>query len=365
VTAATKPLGYQPSLDGVRAIAVIAVMTYHAGMTHVRGGYLGVDVFFVLSGFLITSLLVTEFGRDGHIKLSRFYTRRLRRLLPAVLVMLAFVAVYVQRFPHEKYSIGVHRDVVGTLLYVANWVAVAHSRVDQGFNMLAHTWSLSIEEQFYFVWPLALFLLLRARAPRALVVGLTGGGYVVACVERVVLLHRAGRVTPWLFFSTDARGGTLLLGCFLGLVISWGLVPQWTKRFAVPATFIGLAALAYAFISVRYAFAPHRAFTEGLGLIGVSTALVIFGVVTSPNNVAARLLALPPVVWIGKVSYGLYLWHLPIFVIIRQDNHDLGLNTWQIHIVQFAVTLAIVTASYYVIEQPIRHGWRPSLGRRR
>jgi len=353
-------LGYRPALDGVRAVAVIAVMAFHAGINHAYGGYYGVDVFFVLSGFLITSLLVAEFDHHRAIKLSRFYIRRARRLLPAVLMVLAFVACYRLVYPGDIASRGVGRDLFATLFYVANWVTLAHQKTFTGVNMLSHTWSLSIEEQFYLCWPLILFLMLRSRLSRRAIAAITLLGFLASCVERVVLLHRAGHVTPWMSFGTDARGGTLLAGCFLGLVVSWGMVPAWVRRLAVPGLFAGLAFYAYAFISTRYAYAvPHRAYTEGLPLIALASVAVIYGVVTAPDNLATRALALPPVVWIGKVSYGLYLWHLPIDRIIRPGNHDLGLSIWPLQLLRLAITLVIVTASFYLIEQPIRHGAWP------
>jgi peptidoglycan/LPS O-acetylase OafA/YrhL len=193
---------------------------------------------------------------------------------------------------------------------------------------------------------------------RALCV-LTALAYVASCLERVVMLHRAGTVTTWMFFGTDARGGTLFLGCFLALLVSGNLVPQWVRKMAAPAAILGLAYLAYAFIGTRYRFAPHRAFTEGLTGVGLATALVVLGVVVAPRILPARVLAFQPVVWIGKVSYGLYLWHVPIDVAIRPGMHDLGLSWWPLQLLRLVVTFAVVTVSYYVVEQPIRHGAWP------
>ncbi|HZN13896.1 MAG TPA: acyltransferase [Acidimicrobiales bacterium] len=350
-------LGYRRGLDGVRSIAILSVMAFHAGYTRSYGGYLGVDVFFVLSGFLITSLLVADHDRRGGISLARFYSRRARRLLPAMLLMLTAVAIYAQFDPGTIETRGVNRDVIATILYVANWMAVT----TYGFthNMLSHTWSLSIEEQFYMVWPLVLLLLLRSRVPRWAVVAIAGGGYLVSCLERTVQMSHVPVVSPRIFFGTDTRGGTLLIGCFLALVFSWDMVPRAARLFAVPAIVGGVGYLVFAFVSFRYAAAPNGAFSEGITLVGLATALIVFGVVAAPDSLPSRVLSLGPLVWIGKVSYGLYLWHLPVDRLVREGQHTFGLNHWQIQTVRLLITFAIVTVSYYVLEQPIRHGWRP------
>jgi peptidoglycan/LPS O-acetylase OafA/YrhL len=356
-TEARFTLGYRPALDGVRAIGVISVMAFHGGFKRSYGGYLGVDVFFVLSGFLITSLLVAEHDSKGNISLTRFYSRRMRRLLPALFVMLAAVAIYAHFADGNGETLGINRDVIGTVLYVANWVAMS----TYGFthNMLSHTWSLSIEEQFYFVWPIVVLLLLRWRTPRWAIVTLTGVGFLLSCLERAVQMSHVRTVTPRIFFGTDTRGGTLLAGCFLALVVSWDVIPRAAKRLAVPAMAVGLVALAFAFTSFRYAAAPNGAFSEGITLVAVATMLVIFGAVYAPSSALGRVLSFRPIVWIGKVSYGLYLWHVPVDRIFREGGTTLGLNHFGIQCLRLAITLSIVTVSFYVLERPIRHGWRP------
>jgi peptidoglycan/LPS O-acetylase OafA/YrhL len=354
-------LGYRPELDGVRAIAITSVMAFHAGYVRSYGGYLGVDVFFVLSGFLITSLLVAEHDTKGGISLSRFYSRRARRLLPALFIMLAAVAIYARIEPWFE-TIGVNRDVIGAVMYIANWVSVATYGLAH-HNILAHTWSLSIEEQFYLVWPLILMLLLRTRLPHWSLIALTGGFFVASCIERAVLLSRVDTVTPRIFFAIDTRGGTLLAGCFLALVVAWGKVPRVLARLAMPILLGGVTALTFAFTSFRYSAAPNGAFSEGITVVAIATVALIFGVIHAPDSWATRVLRFRPIAWIGKVSYGLYLWHLPIDRIVREGGqHTFGLNHWQLQVARILITLAVVVPSFYLIEQPIRHGWRPSFG---
>src|SRR4051812_8790504 len=162
--AAPFKLGRRPPLDGLRAVAILAVIGFHYGPTKVGGGYLGVDVFFVLSGFLITALLVQERENKGGISLPAFYLRRARRLLPALFIMLVAVAVYGAIYPHRPESAHLWRDIAAAVFYVANWVHGLGHSLETG--LLAHTWSLSVEEQFYLLWPATLVILLARRASR-------------------------------------------------------------------------------------------------------------------------------------------------------------------------------------------------------
>ena len=347
-------LGRHPGLDGVRAIAIIAVMAFHAGIQRFPGGYMGVDVFFVLSGFLITALLVEERQVRGGIRLRAFYARRALRLLPALFVLLAAAAVYAAFYPHQIENQTITRDLLGTLFYVANWVqaAVHHSEI----RLLSHTWSLSVEEQFYLVWPLVLVLLFKARASRLTILLVVGLGAVGSAVLRWELFQAAGQVSsPRLFQGLDTRGaGALLTGCFLGLAVGWGYVPAWLKKLATPIAVLGLAVLGYVFLGHRYdALPPAPVYREGLSLAALATAMVIFGVVMDGRSPLTRLLSLPPLVWIGRVSYGLYLWHYPIDRALRPGNLTFGLGHRSLLLLQLILTLAIVTASFYLVEQPI------------
>jgi peptidoglycan/LPS O-acetylase OafA/YrhL len=361
-TAPPFTLGRRPGLDGVRAIAIAAVFAFHFRVAHSFGGYLGVDVFFVLSGFLITALLVQERTRKGGISLRAFYLRRARRLFPALYILLITVTVYAAVRPHQVENQTVRRDVLGSLFYVTNWINASVGF--QPVRMLSHTWSLAIEEQFYLLWPAIVVVLLWRRAPRWAVVSVAIGGVVLSAVDRAILVHHYGNV-PRVAQGLDTRGaGGLLLGCTLGLLVAWRLIPAAAERFAAPGAVVGLALLIFAFVGPRYADARTTAvYYDGLPLVALGTALLIFGVLFAPSGIVTRVLSLPPMVWIGRVSYGLYLWHVPVSHIFRPSGISVGLEGNALRLFWLAVTLLVVTASFYLVEQPILHGQWP--GRRR
>jgi peptidoglycan/LPS O-acetylase OafA/YrhL len=345
-------LGRRAGLDGVRAIAIAGVIAFHFGVHRVGGGYLGVDVFFVLSGFLITALLVQEETNTGRISLKAFYARRARRLFPALLILLVAMVGFAVLRPHQIENATVTRDVLGALFYVNNWVnAMA------GFEpvrMLSHTWSLAIEEQFYLLWPAIVVFLLWRRSSRWFVISVALGGVVLSAAIRAHFLHRYG-ITTRLSQGLDTRGaGGLLTGCALGLLVAWQLIPDRVRRHAGSGAVVGAALLAFAFLADRYAFARTGAvFRDGEPLVDVATALVILGVIYAPASPVSRALAVRPMVWIGRVSYGLYLWHLPVMLAFGGTGISLGLTGVARQLAWISITLVIVTLSFYVVEQPI------------
>jgi peptidoglycan/LPS O-acetylase OafA/YrhL len=357
-------LGRRPGLDGVRAIAIAAVIAFHFGFRRVGGGYLGVDVFFVLSGFLITSLLVQERTNTGRISLKAFYARRARRLLPALYILLIAMSVYAVIRPHQIENLTMRRDVLGALFYVTNWVNAAVG--SQPLRMLSHTWSLAIEEQFYLLWPAVVVFLMWRRSPRWLVIAVAAGGVLASAAARAFLLHRYG-INPRLNQGLDTRGaGGLLTGCTFGLLVAWDYIPAVVRRFAGLGAIVGAAFLLYAFVGHRYAFAATPAvFRDGQPLVDLATALMILGVIYQPTTPMVRLLSLPPMVWIGRVSYGLYLWHVPVAHVFRPAGINLkGFSLNELRVVWLVVTLVIVTVSFYVIEQPILQGKHTPFRRR-
>jgi peptidoglycan/LPS O-acetylase OafA/YrhL len=373
--------GYVPALDGLRAGAVVAVMAYHGGVPGAQGGFLGVDVFFVLSGFLITSLLLAEDAATGRIDLARFWARRARRLLPALLLMLGAVAAYAAFVAAPGDRLDIRRAGLATLGYVANW---AQAFGGQGYfarlaapSPLLHTWSLAIEEQFYLVWPLVVTGLLwcgrRRRSGRDLLpllgVALVGAA---ASAGAMALLYRAGAGTNRVYYGTDTRAQDLLVGAALAVIMAAVHRRRWESggrsgahTATAPITAVGTAAAAAVVAAVVTASGSSGWLYRG-GYLAVAgaTALVLACVTLAPTGALARGLALRPLPGVGRISYGLYLWHWPVYLIL--DGARTGLRSWPLLAVRVAVTAAVSLASYHLVEMPVRRGaltrWRTVVG---
>lgn len=356
-------LGYRPALDGLRAVAVVAVMLYHGGVTWAAGGFLGVDVFFVLSGFLITSLLVKEWMRTGRIALRAFWLRRARRLLPAMLVVLVAVAAHFFFVSAQQQST-LRGDSLATLGYVSNWwfMVSGQSYFAQFLepSPLRHTWSLAIEEQFYIVFPLLLVALLgRARLGlgrlRALLlVGALGSAGLMAVVfEPLADPSRA-------YYGTDTRMQALLLGAVLALVpaLTRPATPVYSRLHGrlvrLPgsglAGWLALAGLLVLFVTARE-LSPWM-YRGGFLLVAVLSAVVIASVLRAPRSTLGRILSWRPVVAVGVVSYGLYLWHWPVYVALNHERT--GLDGPALLSARVALTGLLAALSYRLVEEPIR-----------
>jgi peptidoglycan/LPS O-acetylase OafA/YrhL len=345
---------HQPALDGIRACAVAGVLVFHARPDWLRGGFLGVDAFFVLSGFLITGLLLGERERTGRIRLGPFWGRRARRLLPALLVVLVAVAVVSRYVLSAEELPGLRLDALAALGYVANWRMIFRGgdyfAQTAPASPLQHTWSLGIEEQFYLLWPLLVVLatLLRRRA-RAAIVTISLAG-IAASTMASVLLYHPGSDPGRVYYGTDTRASALLVGCALAALVSGRRVrPNWL---------LTLAALdAAALLACAWAGANGDdawLYQGGLTGLAVAVAVLIAHLTAAPDGIGARLLSLPPVAWLGRVSYGVYLWHWPLFQWLNADRtHLSGVALFAARI---GVTVAIAAASFYLLEQPIRRG---------
>jgi peptidoglycan/LPS O-acetylase OafA/YrhL len=353
-----------PALDGLRAVAVAAVLLYHGDVAWARGGYLGVDAFFVLSGFLITTLLLAEWHANRGIDLPNFWRRRARRLLPALFLVLGAVALFSATWAPADMLDRLRGDGFATLGYVANWrfVTSTQSYFAQftSPSPLQHVWSLAIEEQFYLVWPPVFLVLLRlTRGSRRALLGITTG-LAAGSALLMAALFTPGTDPSRVYYGTDTRAQSLLIGAALALLL---------ERRRLGATRAGRAALqtsaagAAAVLLWTWARTPDDAdwlYQGGLTVTAVLVAIVITGVISEEPGPLGRLLSLRPVRWIGVISYGLYLWHWPIYVALTSGRT--GLDGTPLLAVRLACTAAVATASYCLVEAPIRggamRGWR-------
>lgn len=339
---------YQPALDGVRALAVAAVLGFHLDVSWMTGGYLGVSVFFTLSGFLITSLLLVEHGQKGYVDLPGFYQRRARRLVPAGLFVLALVCVGVATKLIDAPST-FRRQVIGAVLQVLNWVQLfskqSYADLFRAPSPIVHYWSLGIEEQFYVIWPLLLVVILRLlrryAAPERLL-AVTSGLWAICAVSAPLTARWWSNDAA--YYATWARAPEVLSGAVLAVLLSRRTLPRWCAWLA-PLAVGGMAVL------VVVTPAGHGwAFAGGLPLFSLLSLLLVAGLqVPSP---VTRALSFRPLVWVGGISYGLYLFHWPLFQLLDEDRT--GLHGVALAAVRLAVTFAAATVSYYALEHPIR-----------
>lgn len=350
-------LRHEPALDGLRGLAVVAVVVFHLG--HLRGGFLGVDLFFVLSGFLITSLLVAEREADGRIDLRAFWVRRARRLLPALLTMLVGVAVLLATLTPVADRPRFRGDALATLGYVANWhrmsADVSYWQIFSQPSPLDHTWSLAIEEQFYVVWPVLALVVLALGAGGRRGVRLLGAVSAAGAVLSLALLAAVYSPidTNRAYFGTDTRLGPTLLGAALAAFLS-----RRARRERPPsprAELAGVLALAWIGWSV-VAVDGHGSwyYRGGLVTFALAAAAVIAVVTGGPGGLLARALSLRPLAGLGAISYGVYLWHWPVIVYLTADR--VPVDGPVLAALRVAVTLAVAYASYRLVEQPIRRG---------
>ena len=382
-------LPYLPGLDGLRALAVAAVMIYHADHEWLTGGFLGVEVFFVISGYLITLLLVGEFEREGRIRLGQFWKRRFRRLLPALFVMMAGLAIYMTVF--RRTPMGRTRgDFTGGILYVSNWYQIVVGQgytANEAFVPLRHLWSLAVEEQFYLIWPLVMVAVLLRWAGSNARVALWFTGVSVGVTVVMALLFHSGDVAATctldqrqgyfslfgrcisinesLYLGTLSRAGGLLLGGAFAMVWRPASLARGSMRNKALVLdgvgVLGLALLGWLTwtlwlsesgrqFGIRFDSALFRG---GFLLTGVASVAIIAGV-THQRSLLGRLLGTPVLNWVGTRSYGLYLYHWPIYQILRGEAGK-PLSVPQF-IVAMILTIPITEASYRYIELPIRQG---------
>jgi peptidoglycan/LPS O-acetylase OafA/YrhL len=339
-------LGYRPALDGIRAMAILAVLGYHSG-TRLKGGFIGVDIFFVLSGFLITTLLFQEWATAHAIALGNFYGRRARRLLPALFLTVAGVGLIYAIDPSLNRGISFGRAALVVIFYAGNWVAAFADNPVQVLALLDHTWSLAIEEQFYILWPLLLLICLRRRWRPRSVLALALSFACASALLRWLLWHLGSSSHVYFRFDTHADG--LLLGCALAAVYASRQGRELMRRY-LGRWLVALAA-AGGLLMVAFAYGPNDRFVYvgGLSAVAICSAVLIGHVVCAQDSWFSRTLALSPLVWIGSRSYGMYLFHIPIFAVIATTR--LSDRSARLVIpLQIALTMLAAAASYRWVE---------------
>jgi peptidoglycan/LPS O-acetylase OafA/YrhL/lysophospholipase L1-like esterase len=370
-----------PGLDGVRALAVAAVIAYHLGLGWAPGGLLGVGVFFTLSGYLITDLLLAQWD-DGRRRLGEFWLRRARRLLPALFVMLAVVTVWVSVADRSQVP-GLRGEVVSAVAYVNNWWQIGqHASYFSRFSApspLSHLWSLAVEEQFYLLWPWLLLLGVRLipehRRPVRVRPRLAGATLVLAAASalEMALLYHPSFDSTRIYEGTDTRAMALLAGAALAMIwpsrdLTTRVTPG-ARRILDGLGVVGLVTIGLlVWRTNQYSAFLYR---DGLVLLALATVLVI-AAGAHPATRVGRALGWGPLRWIGVRSYGIYLWHLPIIVLTTPAGSH-GIDPVRAA-AQVAATIAVAAVSWRYVEEPIRHGalaaawtraraagWRPAL----
>jgi peptidoglycan/LPS O-acetylase OafA/YrhL len=363
------------ALDGLRAFALLIIMGYHFGLGWLGGGFFSLDIFYVLSGYLITGLLIGEYGRRGSVKLSAFWLRRARRLLPALAIVLVVVTLLVRYDAAPDLYPDFRMSALSSFFYFSNWWQIASSTnyfVATGPpSPLTHTWSLAVEEQFYLVWPLVVLAVMHlsrsfARGVKTLLV-VSVIGALASAAEMILLYHPRANTTR-LYFGTDTHGQSILIGAVLACTLSLvqmrrgekGMAPRARGR-ATRSALVVLGAAGFGgTLTLTYLLTGTDAFDYrgGFTLSALSAAAIIVAAVCVPSGPIARGLSVSPLVWLGTISYGAYLWHYPVYVFV--DTSATGLSGFWLFVARFAATVALAATSYYLVERPIMTGtfWR-------
>jgi peptidoglycan/LPS O-acetylase OafA/YrhL len=356
---------YMPGLDGLRAVAVLAVIAFHLGFGWAPGGLLGVGIFFTLSGYLITDILLSQLARRGHIKLGRFWLARARRLLPALFVMLVIVVAWVTIFgPAQPQQF---RDgVVASPLYVSNWQLifgdVSYFARFAPPGPLNHLWSLAIEEQFYLVWPFVLLLGVKVVREKPLPSGvrprLAVATLLLALVSVVLMgvLYKPSLDPSRVYYGTDTRAFELLFGAALAMVWpSRKLSPRIAAGARNTLDGLGVAGLVVIALMIwqtdQYSSFLYRG---GFVVLSIATVLVV-AALAHPASRLGPILGWTVLRWIGVRSYGIYLWHFPVIVLTTPGGVANGAEPLR-ELLQFAAIIGISALSWKFIEEPVRHG---------
>ena len=358
-------LRYVAGLDGIRALAVVGVLLFHADVSWMQGGFLGVDVFFVLSGFLITSLLLTEIRSTGRLRFGAFYLRRARRLLPALFLTLIGSLGLAWLFARDAFH-QVLRDIPYALTYVINWAyTFRHQSYFEAIGrppLLQHLWSLAIEEQFYLIWPsvVALIAILFRKRLRTAVFVVATLGALLSTFLMAWVANRNGYPdladpSP-IYFATHTHAMGILTGAavaalFVGRFESGTVRRRWSVLGSV-ASLIGVVGIVATYVVVsEYS---NRLYRGGILVFAIVCVLAVVGVAV-PGSWGNTVLGTQPLRYLGQRSYGLYLYHWPIFMVLR-PGQDVALAGWPNTLLRLALTLVVADLSYRFVEMPVRRG---------
>ncbi|GAA2844627.1 peptidoglycan/LPS O-acetylase OafA/YrhL [Leucobacter komagatae] len=342
-------------LDGLRAIAVGMVLVYHLFPKALPGGFLGVDVFFVMSGFLITSLLLRELEGTGRIDLLAFWRRRARRLLPAV-ALVVLVSTSLALAASRDLLVGVAQQIAGALLFVSNWVFIANGSdyfARDAPELFRNFWSLALEEQFYIVLPLIAVLVFRLRSRLTWAIPLAALG--VGSAFLMAALANAGAEPTRIYFGSDSHSFGLFLGAAMAVLLSARAQRTLSRAGQVASVSVAVAGFAVlGYLAFALQEASEASFAWGFQLATVA-ALGVVWAVTREGAIVGRLLDVAPLRWVGERSYGIYLWHWPLLVITVSVATSAGFgNSWIPPVIALALTILFAALSYRFVEQPVR-----------
>ena len=350
-------LGNRPPLTGIRALALFTVLTYHSNFETLPGTWVALQVFFVLSGFLITAMLAGEGHRNGRISLGAFYARRGVRLVPPLLLTVGLLAIYAHFVHVANASQRLWGDSFAALFYYADYrQAFGHAPF---FGYLAQTWSLSVEEQFYILWSLAMVVAV-AIGRRHLAYTLAIVGMLASAGDRLFLVYHPHHfdhlVFDRLYYAFDSRADALFLGCLLGLLAADGFLHGWARW----ARAILTAAAAGAAVFLCWILLETHLSTENLAVwwlptSTVASAVIITYFVVCPGSLGSKFAGLGVLVFIGDLSYTVYLVHFPVYLALQQSTT--GWAFWPNEMVRLAVIFAIAIASWFLVERPLMR-WR-------
>lgn len=355
--------GYMPGLDGLRALAVFAVIAYHLNLNWAPGGLLGVNLFFVLSGYLITNILVAQWEQSGSIDLKDFWLRRARRLLPGLFMMMAGVLLWVKLISPERLA-ALKPEVLAAATYSSNWYLILHHvSYFERFgppSPLGHLWSLAVEEQFYLVWPLLLSLGLRYLPQKKWVIG---GTVVIAAASAaaMALIYIPGNDPSRVYYGTDTRAFALLAGAVLAMVKpSRNLNAELSGNNRLALDAAGSVGLIIALWMVGNTSQYQTSLYQGMLLLYSVAAACLVAVLAHPASRLGRLFGWRPLRWLGECSYGIYLWHYPVILLtspaVNTEGFNLSRTMWQI-----SASIILAAISRYLIEEPIRYGRQKQL----
>lgn len=342
-------LSYSPALDGLRGVAILAVVGVNAEWPFLAGGFFGVDVFFVLSGFLITTLLLTEWKQRGEINLRRFFARRALRLMPALIALLAFSCIYTYFFRSPEQRGAAFTIVASALFYISNWVI----GVGNVHGTLEHTWSLGVEGQFYLLGAGFIAFALRRAVGLSQMIGWCIGAIAVVVSWRAIFWEQAPGVMR-VYMGLDTRADSLLIGCLVaftreskmgGAIFTLCSHARWLLPIAWLVLVVSFVATPGVGVSYPY--------LGGFTIVSLATAVILRFALSESRDVSSRLLSSPLLVWFGRISYSLYLWHVPLKNVFSVDRLvPYTKSTIAAEICRFAIFVGVACGSYYCIERP-------------